>query len=229
MAGPAHQLSREGIVQAATAIADGEGLEGLSMRTVAVRLGVTPMALYRHVAGKDELIILIADAAFGECTYPTEPPPGWRAAFELAARNLWALYRRHPWLAELSPPTRPLSLPGIMTHAEWILDALERCGLSASTSRDLLVLAWCSIQGLAINIEREVQAEAATGISRVQWEVAQAETLAAIAASKAYPAFTTVHASLAEHSDLLDLDELFNLGLNVLLDGFAAMIEQCLR
>ncbi|WP_233160550.1 TetR/AcrR family transcriptional regulator [Actinophytocola xanthii] len=89
-------LTRTRIVRAAIDTADTEGLAVLSMRGVAARLGVAAMSLYRHVAGKDELVMLMADAAFGERGYPAKPPAGWRARLELGGRTLWSLFRKHP-------------------------------------------------------------------------------------------------------------------------------------
>src|SRR5581483_11605563 len=77
------KLSREQLVQAGMAIADAEGLDGLSMRTVAARFGVATMSPYRYVRGRDELIMLMADAAYGEARYPTRPPAGWRPRLEI--------------------------------------------------------------------------------------------------------------------------------------------------
>ncbi|MFD2350304.1 TetR family transcriptional regulator [Nonomuraea ferruginea] len=99
---PDGELSRDRVVRAAIELADAEGLDALSMRGVAARLGVATMTIYRYVAGKEELVLLMADAAFGELGYPGEPRAGWRAQVERAARTLWAVHRRHPWLAQLN-------------------------------------------------------------------------------------------------------------------------------
>jgi DNA-binding transcriptional MocR family regulator len=61
---PEPGLTRQRIVDTAVGIADAEGLAALSMRRTAADLGVTTMALYRHVPGKDQLLLLIADAVF---------------------------------------------------------------------------------------------------------------------------------------------------------------------
>jgi AcrR family transcriptional regulator len=61
--GPKPSLSVEDIVRAAIEIADAEGLAAVSMARVAERLGNSTMALYRHVKSKDELLILMSDAA----------------------------------------------------------------------------------------------------------------------------------------------------------------------
>src|SRR5690606_14627393 len=150
------ELSRARVVRAAIELADAEGLDALSMRGVAARLGVATMTLYRYVAGKDELVLLMADAAFGEQGYPDEPPPGWRARAEQAARALWQVHRRHPWLAQLNSLFRPLPLAGLLAHAERLLAALEELGLDETTRMDLQVVIYSHVQGLAVHLEREV-------------------------------------------------------------------------
>ncbi|MFD9426648.1 MULTISPECIES: TetR/AcrR family transcriptional regulator C-terminal domain-containing protein [unclassified Streptomyces] len=217
-------LTRDRIVRAAMHIADAEGLSGLSMRGVAARLGVAAMSPYRYVKSKDDLILLMADAAFGEETYPATPPEGWRARLELCARTLWKVYRRHPWLAQLAPLSRPLVLPNLMVHAECALGALDGHGLEPATMMDVHVLLYSYVQGLAVSLEQEAQAEAATGLTEDEWMADQVESLRAIAGSAGYPVFAKVTAALADGYDL-DLDVLFEFGLGPLLDGFAGIVE----
>src|SRR5690606_16759942 len=81
-------LSPAAIVRAAIGVADAEGIDGLSMRRVAARLGVTTMALYRYVSAKDDLVLLMADTVFAEHALP-DPPGNWRDGLELAARSHW--------------------------------------------------------------------------------------------------------------------------------------------
>ena len=179
---PDHELSRGRIVRAAIEIADAEGLAALSMRGVASRLGVAVMSPYRYVDGKDDLVLLMTDAAYGEESYPAEPPAGWRARMELGARTLWTLHRRHPWLAQVGSPTRP-PLPNLLVHAEWALSALEGHGLDPATMLNLHVLTYSFIQGIAVNLERD-----------------------------------------AHDGRDLDLDELFETGLKLMLDGLSLVI-----
>jgi AcrR family transcriptional regulator len=72
-------LSKERVLGAAVALADAQGVEGLSMRKLAQELGVVPMALYKHVANKDELLDAMVDVVVGEI----DPPAGgtdWKTA-----------------------------------------------------------------------------------------------------------------------------------------------------
>ncbi|MFC6019533.1 GntR family transcriptional regulator [Plantactinospora solaniradicis] len=220
------ELTRERVVGAAIGIADAEGLEALSMRGVAARLGVATMSPYRYVHSKDELTLLMADAAYGERGYPEPAPAGWRARLELGARTLWELHQRHPWLAQLSPLTRPLPLPNLMVHGEWVLAALDGLGLDPATMLDLNILIYSFVQGLATNLEREAQARAATGISEEEWIDGQAPAIDALASSGNHPTYVKVLDSFARTGYDLDLDRLFETGLRALLDGFAVLVQE---
>ncbi|WP_424186448.1 GntR family transcriptional regulator [Actinokineospora sp. G85] len=220
------ELSRERVVRAAIEIADAEGLAALSMRGVAERLGVATMSPYRHVGGKGELITLMADAAYGELGYPDEAPRGWRARVELGARTLWALHKRHPWLAQLTPVTRPLPLPNLLVHGEWLLSALDGLGLGPAATMNLQILVYSHLQGIAVNLERETHAQAATGLSDEEWVDANWPPSAGIGASGWFPTFTRVVGGLVDGGGFdLDLDELFELGLGALLNGITLMAE----
>lgn len=219
------ELTRERVVQAGIAMADAEGLAALSMRGVAARLGVAPMSLYRHVTGKDELVLLMADAVFGEEGYPAQPPAGWRPQMELCARTLWSLYRRHPWLTQLSPVTRPLPLPNLAMHADWALAALDGFGLDAAAMCDLHVLFFSYVHGVAIHLEREQQALSASGLTEDEWMDSQTPKMQAILESGRYPTFAKVLTSLSADGYDLVLDNVFELGLRSLLDGLASQFE----
>ncbi|MEV5480881.1 MULTISPECIES: TetR/AcrR family transcriptional regulator C-terminal domain-containing protein [Streptomyces] len=219
------ELTRERIVRTAIGIADAEGLSALSMRAVAARLGAATMSPYRYVTGKDDLVLLMADAVFAEAALPTDVPGHWRARLEAGARALWAVHRAHPWLAQLGPLTRPLMLPHLMAYSEWMLSALDGHGLAPAAMLHQNVLLYSHVQGLAAQLEREAQAESATGLSSDQWLDAQAPTLAALTASRDYPTFTRVIEALGEGGYDLHLDELFEIGLTSLLDGLAVLID----
>ncbi|OZM80248.1 TetR/AcrR family transcriptional regulator C-terminal domain-containing protein [Pseudonocardia sp. MH-G8] len=214
-------LAPERIVGVAIAIADREGLAGLSMRRVAADLGAATMALYRHVADKDDLVLRMLDAAIGEWRPPAHAPAGWRARLEAAARQLWALFRRHPWVAPAMSMTRPQPLAQGLAYSEWTLAALEDSGADRTTAFTAYLTLFNYVRGTAVNLEPEVEAEAASGLDPDAWMDTQVPTLRAIVADGAFPVFERM---LSRPYDF-DLDTLFEFGLQRLLDGFAALIE----
>lgn len=221
---PEPELNLDRIVRTAIGIADAEGLTALSMRGVAARLGVAPMSTYRYVPSKEELVLHMADAAFGEETYPADAPGGWRARVELGARAMWRLYRKHPWLAQLGSLSRPLLVPRLLVHGEWILAALDGHGLAPTELFDIHVLIYSHVQGLAVHLEREAHAEAATGQSEDQWMDSRAPDLRSLAESGRFPTFAKVVGAFEDGYDL-DLDALFERGLTALLDGLTPLVE----
>jgi AcrR family transcriptional regulator len=66
------RLSRDRVLRAAVALADTAGIQSLSMRKLAQELGVVPMALYKHVANKEELLDGMVDIVFGEVEFPSK-------------------------------------------------------------------------------------------------------------------------------------------------------------
>ncbi|MFA7761396.1 TetR/AcrR family transcriptional regulator C-terminal domain-containing protein [Streptomyces sp. NPDC048723] len=221
------ELSVERIVRAAVEIADAEGLAALSMRGVAARLGVAAMSTYRYVPSKEDLVLLMADAALGEA-YPADTyadaPEDWRARVEAGGRTLWQLYRKHPWLARIGSLTRPLLLPNLLVHGEWMLAALDGHGLDPTTLFDIHVLLYSHVHGLAAHLEMEADAEAATGQSEDQWMDSRAPVLQELVESGRFPTFAKVVGSFEDGYDLR-LDALFELGLRALLDGLTPVVE----
>ncbi|WP_067179452.1 TetR/AcrR family transcriptional regulator C-terminal domain-containing protein [Microtetraspora niveoalba] len=212
------ELTREGIVREGIAIADAEGLGAVTIRAVAARLGVAAATVHRHVRGRDELVRGMADLAYGESRYPADTLSR-RERLETVARTLWQIYRRHPWLPHLTPLDRPLPLPGLLQHGEQLLRALDGLGLAPEAMLTIEVLIYAYVQGFAVHIEREAQAMSATGLSSDQWLDAQGRAMNALVASGRYPLFTKTIMRLDTEGYDFDLDDLFETGLQALLDG----------
>lgn len=212
---------RDDVVRTAIAVADAEGLATLSMRRIGAELGIPTMSLYQHVAGKDDLVVLMIDRAFGEEPLPAEPAPDWRAALETAARLEWSAFRRHPWLAPAMSLTRPQAVPSALVYTEWVLGALDRRGVDPTTAFTVHVMLFSYVRGMAINLESEAQAEAESGLTADEWMDAHVGAITAIAGAGEFP-----HVSRMTGLDFdLDLDALFELGLRCLLDGLRGTLR----
>lgn len=219
----AASLSREAVVAAAVRIADAEGLAGLSMRRVAGDLGTSTMALYRHVPSKGELVRLMTDVGFGEA-HPGRPTGDWRSQLACSARQLWAAYRRHPWLARaMASFIRPEPMPEAMKYTEWVLRALRGTTLNMHQAMYAHLTLIAFVQGLGMAMELEGHALQDTGVSNDEWMDRNERRFAAIVASGGYPVLATI---FEQESFELDLDSLFGFGLDRLLDGFAVIIAE---
>nr|SBO99591.1 Transcriptional regulator, GntR family / Transcriptional regulator, TetR family [Nonomuraea gerenzanensis] len=220
---PVQDLTTRRIVRAAIAVADGEGLAAVSMRRVATELGASAMSLYRHVAGKDELVHLMADAVYGDDPPPEQVPRGWRERLELAARQQWRIYRRHPWLARAISLMRPEFVPNGMAHTDRLLRALDGLGLDANTMMHAVLSLLGYVRGAAVSLEAEEQARTETGITDDDWMRAREAELERLFASGAYPTLARV---VAQPGLDLDLDSVFEFGLRRQLDGLAVLVAR---
>jgi len=99
--GPKRELNIERIVETACEIADEGGLGAVSMNAIASRLGFTTMSLYRYVAAKDDLTVLMGEYAMGVPPADEREDAGWRERFRHMATLLQKMYREHPWLIDL--------------------------------------------------------------------------------------------------------------------------------
>jgi AcrR family transcriptional regulator len=88
-------LTREVVLREALALLDDEGFEALTMRRLSERLGVVPMALYRHVANKDDLIIGVIDLAVSLVPIPSTELD-WRTGLHVLAHSIRRTMLQHP-------------------------------------------------------------------------------------------------------------------------------------
>jgi AcrR family transcriptional regulator len=127
-------LDVEAVVDAAVSLADGAGLDAVTVRRVAARLGVTPMALYRYVEGKDDLLDAMADRLYEGLTLPDADAEWWHGLAELARSTRRVLLAR-PWAAPLF--ARPLRGPHAHALDEALRGALRNAGFSEAETREL--------------------------------------------------------------------------------------------
>lgn len=107
-------------------VADEGGLAAVSMRNVGRALGAEAMSLYHHVSGKEELLDLLADAAFEQIPLPRFDVP-WRQAMTDRADAARDVLTRHPWALGL---LESRSNPGqaVMRHHDRVLGVLRAAG-----------------------------------------------------------------------------------------------------
>src|SRR5215217_7143657 len=119
---PRGSLTREAILDAAEAIAAGEGFGALSMRAVAARLGAAPMALYNHLPTRDALVDGLLDRVLHRFE-PEPPTDDWAEDLRRFARGHRRLLAAHPWAVAplFSQPNPGLGAVRIGEHALGIL------------------------------------------------------------------------------------------------------------
>ncbi|MBF6329346.1 TetR/AcrR family transcriptional regulator C-terminal domain-containing protein [Nocardia transvalensis] len=210
---------REAIVRTGIDIADAEGLRAVSMRRIGAELGVGAMALYRHVANKEELSALMADAVFGEQPLPEPGPTDWLARLEFLARHRWRMCRRHPWVAGLAASlVDPPLLPNAIAQVEWSLVGARELGLEPIAVARAMITVAGYVTGIAVSWATESRsAGEPDGFRRVS----DAAAVDAVFGSGRFPLVAELE---VDDEDLNDLDAMFEFGLRRQLDGLAAYL-----
>jgi AcrR family transcriptional regulator len=122
------RLTRDRVLDAAIALADREGLDSLTMRRLGGELGVEAMALYKHVANKDEILDGIVEVVVAEIEIPA-PGSEWRAAMRQRAISARQVLRRHPWAIGLME-SRGRPGPAALTYLDAVIAGLRHGGFS---------------------------------------------------------------------------------------------------
>ena len=222
--GPRRALSVDAVLAAATALADAEGLEAVTIRRVAQELGVVPMSLYTYVPGKAELLDLMMDAAYDAMPRPDTAGEPWRARVKAIAEENRALFEAHPWAAEVSTARPPLG-PGLMAKYEHELTAFEDTGLGDVETDDCLTHLLGFVQGWARSAADTRAAQAESAMSDQQWWQANAPLLEKVFDAEKYPNAVRVGSAAGEaHGAAYDADHAYEFGLERVLDSFEALI-----
>jgi AcrR family transcriptional regulator len=208
-AAPRNRLSRERVLEIAIAKADAGGLDALSMRQLAETLGVAPMALYRHIANKEDLIDAMVDVVFDEIGLP---PAGddWRASMRRRAIAVRDALMRHRWAIGLMESRRSPG-PANLRHHDAVIGRLRAGGFSVVMAAHAYSLLDAYIYGFALT-KMNLPFESSDDVGAV------AETMLQPFPANAYPNLTEF---LAEHvmQPGYDFGDEFEYGLDLILDG----------
>lgn len=215
--GPARTLDHETITAAAIAIADEEGLDAVTMRKIASRVGHSPMALYRHVGNKEDLEELMYDAVLGELDLASGRSGDWRDDLaHLAAVNR-RMHHRHPWMSNLGqrPTLGPNSIR-LMEHAMACVDSPGR-GIDEMMDMAATVLHFTS--GFVHEELAAAAAQKRTGLDRAGWHRRMTPYVTELLSKGEHPYVTRM---ILEAEDHPDPDTVFERRLGLVLDGLAA-------
>lgn len=218
-------LSVGQITGAAIEVADAEGLDALSMRRVAERLGAGTMSLYTYVPGKAELIDLMLDRVYLEASDGPGAGASWRARLEHVARDNWERARRHPWMLQIAAASRPPLGPGLLAKYERELETIDGLGLSDIDMDAVIALINDYVQGAARGAVDAASAEQATGVDDESWWAATAPWLSKVFDPRRYPVAARVGQAAGEyHRAAYDPAHAFEFGLQRVLDGIGTLI-----
>jgi AcrR family transcriptional regulator len=203
------RLSRDRVLRVALSHADAGGLEALSMRKLADELGVAPMALYRHVASKDDLIDGMIDIVFGEVALPASGT-NWKSAMRQRGISLRDALTRHRWAIGLMESRRNPG-PANLRHHDAVIGSLRAGGFDLPMAAHAYSLLDSYVYGFALT-KMNLPFQSTADIVEV------AEDMLRPFPTGAYPnlaEFITEHAVQPGY----DYADEFEYGLDLVLDG----------
>ena len=218
--GPKRELSIEGIVDAAIAIADDKGLAAVSMSSVAASLGFTTMSLYRYVSAKEDLLLLMQDQAIGVPSRAAQEATSWREGLTSVYREMVEVYAAHPWILDIDITGLP-STPNNLAWMDCGLGALSETPLTQE-ERLSTVLALTGSARWESQINRGYDARAAqTGVSPSERDLADAHIMSTLVTREQFP---HLHGAI-QSGVFTGEDNPFEYGLSRLLDGVEQYIK----
>jgi AcrR family transcriptional regulator len=216
-AGPGRvRLTRERVLRGAVAVADHGGIAALTIRTLAAELGVKPMAVYHHVANKEEILDGIVDLVFGEIELPAVGGD-WRTEISRRAHSARQVLRRHPWALPLLE-SRTSPGPANLRHHDAVLGTLRGAGFSRPLTAHAYALLDAYVYGFAVQ-ESSLPFEGPDSVGDVAGPIVE------LMSTGDYPHLVEM---ATEHyvQPGYDFGDEFGFGLELLLDGLAERLSR---
>jgi AcrR family transcriptional regulator len=203
------ELNPYDIKMAALAIVDADGLGSLTMRNLASKLGVAPMALYRHAKSKEVVIGLLVNQVHAEMILRDITSKSWRTVMRESAFLSRQVMLRHRWLPDLPASLVYASTPDGRSAVEQMLASLKGNGLTVDTMMDI-----------AVSVGSYSRAMAFAEIAEARSHEIELPGLGASPMSH----FPILEEYMYSGSSTGDADKRFEFGLECLLEGISSRL-----
>ncbi|MFJ6537708.1 TetR/AcrR family transcriptional regulator [Paenarthrobacter sp. NPDC091711] len=214
-------LNRDRVLRSAIALADNEGIEALSMRRLAQELGVVPMALYKHVANKEELLGGMVDTMVGEIEAPVARAP-WKSAVRQRVLSARQVLLRHAWARPVIE-SRTTVTPAVLGYMDSFAGMFLAGGFSADLTHHVMHAMGSRMWGFTQEVFDD---PAEPGPDQAEMQAAMARQMAEIYPSLFRIAVTAAHDDESVVGSGCDDQFEFEFALDLLLDGFERLHRQ---
>jgi TetR/AcrR family tetracycline transcriptional repressor len=205
------QLTRQRVVAEALAVIAQDGVQAMSMRALAARLGVVPGALYHHFGNKQQLQDLVLDGVLAEVDFHTDPSLAWTEQLKILATRLRQVLEAHPGVAGILKTRDPLG-PHSLTLAEAFLLPLQTAGFADREAGLAFFLLVDYTIGFAVSSPATSVNEQRVRDTAIRTQLH--EFFRSLPPDR-FPALV----ALGEHVWVDNRDQRFTAGLQVLVDG----------
>lgn len=205
-------VTRERVLNAALALADEGGLDAVSMRRIGTALGVEGMALYNHVANKDEILDGIVELVLAEIPLPADDCE-WKHEMRERAVAARRVFLRHPWAIGLLESRHAGSSPARLRYYDAVLGCLRSAGFTATLSMRAFSIIDSFLYGFILQ-ELSLPFDDADSLDAVGEDLLRQM-------ADAYPSLT--EATVQAMADGWDYAEQFQFGLDLILEALAGL------
>ncbi|MFE9689328.1 TetR/AcrR family transcriptional regulator [Micromonospora sp. NPDC005806] len=212
-------LNRDRVLRAAVALADAAGIDSLSMRNLAQELGVVPMALYKHVANKEELLEGMVDVIVGEID-PPDLDTGWKTGIRQRILSARRALLRHPWASRvIESRSQPTLL--VLDYLDSIAGTFRAGGLSVDLTHHVMHVLGSRVWGFTQELfpASPLPAEPEAHAAMFRELAGRYPHIAEIATSGAHDEGSVVGRGCDDQFE-------FEFALDLLLDGFERLHQQ---
>lgn len=203
-------LTKDRVLQAAIELADEEGLDALTMRGLGAKLGFEAMSLYKHVAGKDEILDGILDRVISEIDIPIREAD-WKEAMRRRALSARMVFTKHSWAIGLLESGRMMG-PNVLRYLDATLGSLRSEGFSIEDSAHAFWLLDSYVYGHVVQELSFTQRPSEPSTDAL--ESMRGETI-----ENDYPHLIEMEEHARSHQYSFDLE--FEFGLDLILEGLA--------
>jgi AcrR family transcriptional regulator len=220
---PRVRLNRDRVLRAAVELADRDGLDAVSMRNLAEQLGVVPMALYKHVANKEELLDGMVDVIVGDFDEPTDDPD-WKEAVReqvLAARRVLL---QHPWARQVLE-SRTSPTPVVLGYMDSLIGRFRAGGFSNDLTHHVMHALGSRMWGFSPELFDDRQTVGPRTVDP-EAQVAMMQSMAEQYPNIAELSLAAIDAAGPRASEGCDEQFELEFALDLLLDGFERLHQQ---
>ena len=210
---PRDPLTRDRVLDGAVTLADERGISALTMRNLADALDRKPMALYHHVANKDEVLDGMVDAVFDEIDLP-DVGAAWKTAMRQRADSARAVLLSHPWALGLMD-SRTAPGPATLRHHDAVIGCLLDGGFSIEMAGHAVSLLDAYIYGYVL---QEISLPFGT-----PEETHEAADAVVGQAADEFPNLAALAARYVLQPEY-DFEDEFHFGIDLILDGLEKMV-----
>jgi AcrR family transcriptional regulator len=211
-------LSRERVLRAAVALADDTGIESLSMRSLGEELGVVPMALYKHVASKEELLDGMIDVVVGEIDPPVQGTE-WKSAIRQRILSARRALLRHPWASRVIE-SKKNPTPVVLEYMDSMIGIFRAGGFSVNLTHHVMHTIGSRVMGFTqelFNDSRTIDPEVQAIMLREMGP--KFPNVLAIAMAASHEGESVVGQGCDDQFE-------FEFALDLLLDGFERLLQK---